>query len=126
MLSNAPVAATLPFRGLKSAEEFYTRKIGLELLSGSVEEGYLEFAAGDSTVLQVFESDSEKTGDTAATFQVEDLEKEMEDLRRKGVQFEEYDLPGIKTVRGIATMDGHRGAWFKDPGGNVIGLHEGE
>jgi len=71
-----------------------------------------------------FESDSKKSDDTAATFDVEDLAKEMDDLRKKGVTFEEYDLPGIKTVRGVATMGGETAAWFKDPGGNVICLHQ--
>ena len=62
---------------------------------------------------------------SAATFEVKDLASEMAALRKKGVKFEEYDLPDIKTVRGVATMDGHKGAWFKDPGGNVLALHEG-
>jgi catechol 2,3-dioxygenase-like lactoylglutathione lyase family enzyme len=126
MLSDSPVAATLPFQGLEKAQEFYSEKLGLELLSGSVEEGYLEFGAGEGTVIQLFESDSEKSEDTAATFEVEDLAREMEELRKKGVRFEEYDLPDIKTVRGVATMGGHKGAWIKDPGGNVIGLHQRE
>lgn len=124
MLSNTPVAATLPFEGLKAALDFYTQKLGLELVFGSVKDGHLEFKAGEGTVLNVFESDSAKCGDTAATFEVKDLAKEMASLRAKGVEFEEYDLPGIKTKDGVATMGTHKGAWFKDPGGNVIGLHE--
>jgi catechol 2,3-dioxygenase-like lactoylglutathione lyase family enzyme len=125
MLSKSTVAATLPFEGLKAAKAFYTGKIGLRLVDGSVKKGYLEFAAGKGTVIQVFESDSKKSDDTAATFEVPDLAKEMAALRKKGVKFEEYDLPGIKTVNGVATMGEHKGAWFKDPGGNVIALHEG-
>src|SRR5688572_15953677 len=125
MLSKSPVFATLPFRGLKAAEDFYTKKIGLERTSGSIEDGYLEFKAGNGTVLQVFESDSKKSDDTCATFEVADLAKEMDELRKKGVKFEEYDLPGIKTVNGVATMGTMKAAWFKDPGGNVLGLHQG-
>jgi catechol 2,3-dioxygenase-like lactoylglutathione lyase family enzyme len=125
MLSKSPVAATLPFRGLKRAKDFYSKKLGLELRSGSVQDGYLEFGAGRGSVIQVFESKSAKKSDnTAATFEVDDLRKEMAALRRKRVRFEEYDLPGIKTVRGVANMDGHLGAWFKDPDGNVLGLHQ--
>ena len=74
MLTRSPVAATLPFHDLKKAEEFYSRKVGLPLESGSVDEGHLEFRAGEGTVLQVFESDSKKSDDTAATFEVEDQE----------------------------------------------------
>ena len=124
MLSKSPVAATLPFLGLKSALDFYTKKVGLEIASGSAEEGYLEFKAGNGTRLEVFESDSKKSDDTAATFEVDDLAKEMAELRKKGVKFEDYDLPGVKTVDGVANMGGHRAAWFKDPGGNVIAMIE--
>ena len=127
MLSKAPVAATLPVRGLKAAENFYSRKLGLKRRSGSVKEGYLEYQAGGGTILQLFESNSRKKSDnTAATFEVGNLDREMATLRKRGVEFEEYDLPGIKTVEGVADLDGMgRGAWFKDPDGNVIALHEG-
>ena len=129
MLSTCRVAATLPFRGLAAAERFYRRKIGLQLRSGSVADGYLEFAAGGGTVLQLFESKSRKSKDTAATFEVDDLAREMAALRRRGVEFEEYDLPGIHTVNGVATMEdgpmaGHKAAWFEDPAGHVIALHQ--
>jgi len=124
MLSRSPVSATLPCRGLKAALTFYTKRLGLKLTSGSVEDGYLEFAAGGGTVLQLFESDSKKSEDTGATFEVEDLGTEMKALTKRGVRFEDYDLPGIKTVDGVATMGEHEGAWIKDPGGNILGLHQ--
>src|SRR5436853_625309 len=98
MLSRSAVAATLPFRGLKKAKAFYSKKLGLKLGAGSVKEGYLEFKAGEGTVIQVFESNSKKSKDTAATFDVTNLAKEMSALRKKSVVFEDYDLPGIKTV----------------------------
>jgi catechol 2,3-dioxygenase-like lactoylglutathione lyase family enzyme len=125
MLSKAAVCAVLPCRNLKAAHDFYRKKLGLKLLAGSVEEGHLEFVAGQGSVLACFESSSTKSNDTAASFEVKDLEKEMAALRKKGVKFENYDLPGTKTVKGIATEGNHRAAWFKDPGGNVICLHSG-
>jgi catechol 2,3-dioxygenase-like lactoylglutathione lyase family enzyme len=125
MLSRCPVAATLPCRSLKTALTFYTKKLGLKLASGSVQDGYLEFAAGGGTALMLFESRSTKSEDTAATFEVADLDKEMRALAKRGVRFERYDLPGIKTINGVATMGEHKGAWIKDPGGNILGLHQG-
>jgi catechol-2,3-dioxygenase len=123
MLSQLPVYATLPFRGLKAAPGFYAKKLGLKLASGSVREGYLEYGAGKGTVIQLFESTSKKKSDnTAATFVVKDLAREMAALRKKKVAFEEYDLPGIKTVRGVATMGDTQAAWIRDPAGNVIAL----
>ena len=122
MLSQFPVWATLPFDGLKKAKDFYVEKVGLRLAAGSVRMGWLEFAAGKKTALEVFESDSKKSKDTAATFRVKDLAKEMATLRKRGVEFEEYDLPGIRTVDGVATMGRTKAAWFTDPGGNVLAL----
>jgi catechol 2,3-dioxygenase-like lactoylglutathione lyase family enzyme len=124
MLSTSPVVATLPFQGLNKAKDFYAQKLGLALAAGSVDEGHLEFRAGNGTLLQLFESDSKKSDDTAATFDVPDLAREMTELRAKGIRFEEYDLPEIKTVNGVATMGGEKAAWFKDPGGNILCLHQ--
>jgi hypothetical protein len=61
---------------------------------------------------------------TAATFIVSDTSAAVEELRGKGVTFEEYDMPGLKTVDGIAEMDGVKGAWFKDSEGNILSLTE--
>ena len=122
MLSRSPITPALPYDGLRTALTFYGRKLGLKRIGGSVKKGYLEFAAGDGTSFGVFESDSKKSDDTAAMFEVADLAREMAALRKKGVRFEEYDLPGIKTVNGVATMGQEKAAWFKDPGGNVLGL----
>jgi hypothetical protein len=45
-------------------------------------------------------------------------------LKENGVVFEEYDMPGFKTVDGIAEIDGERGAWFKDSEGNLLAIGE--
>jgi len=126
MLSSSRVAPTLPFRDLDRADEFYGRKLGLECVAGSVDEGFLEYQAGDGTVLQLFDSESDQKSDnTAATFEVDDLDQEMDALRARGVVFEEYDLPNIQTVNGVAEAAGMgRLAWIKDPDGNVLALHE--
>ena len=125
MLAKTPVAAVLPCRDLKKTRDFYGKRLGLKLVAGSPGDGYLVFSAGEGTTFTCFESKSRKSEDTAAMFEVTDLEKEMAALRKRGVKFENYDLPGVKTVNGIATDGGHRAAWFKDPGGNVVGLHSG-
>ena len=53
---------------------------------------------------------------------MEDVEAEVAELRRSGVVFEEYDMPGLKTVNGIATAGGAKAAWFKDSEGNILAL----
>jgi Glyoxalase/Bleomycin resistance protein/Dioxygenase superfamily len=58
---------------------------------------------------------------TSLRFVVEDVRATVEELRGRGIVFEEYDLPGIKTVDGIGEHEsGAIGAWFKDPDGNVL------
>ena len=49
----------------------------------------------------------------------------MRDLRGRGVRFEDYDMPGLKTTDGVATLEGERAAWFRDPEGNILCLHQG-
>jgi hypothetical protein len=56
-------------------------------------------------------------------FQSTDLDRDMADLRERGVVFEEYDMPGLKTENGVATLpDGERGAWFRDSEGNILSI----
>ena len=67
---------------------------------------------------------------TQMGWEVADLEATVAELRRRGVVFEKYDLPGLKTVNGIANIEGNypskgvgeRAAWFKDSEGNLIGI----
>jgi hypothetical protein len=65
-----------------------------------------------------------KSPATLASFEVEDAEATVGEMREKGVDFEEYDLPGLKTEGGIAELGGVKGAWFKDPDGNILAVFE--
>ena len=128
MLSKSPVAATLQCRrkNLKAVDGFYAKKLGLKRVAGSPKEGFLSYLAGKKTEILLFESDAPKSDDTGATFEVADLAREMATLRKRGVRFEEYDLPGVKTVHGVAQMGPHAMAWMKDSDGNVLGLYQRE
>jgi hypothetical protein len=57
------------------------------------------------------------------SFEVDDLAAEIGDLEQRGVVFEDYDLPNLKTVDHVAVMGAEQAAWFKDPDGNVLCLH---
>jgi hypothetical protein len=60
---------------------------------------------------------------TQAVIQVSEVRAAVEELRGRGVEFEEYDTPETRTENGIArTPDGGEGAWFKDSEGNLLGL----
>ena len=80
--------------------------------------------AGSGTALYLYRRGSTKADHTVASFNVDNIEAEISDLRVKGVVFEEYDIPlmHIKTINGLATMDGAKMAWFKDSEGNILSL----
>ncbi|HEU0301436.1 MAG TPA: VOC family protein [Longimicrobium sp.] len=129
MLEKSEVATRLPAQDLNRARAFYAEKLGL----APVEErpGGLRYRCGNSYFV-VFESAGAASGThTQMGWEVTDIEAVVADLRARGVVFEEYDLPGIRTVKGIATIAGNypskggvgeKGAWFRDSEGNLIGI----
>lgn len=125
MLNNAPVCAVLPATDIERAKKFYSEKLGLK--EGSAPEpGGVVFEAGKGTSLYIYERPAVKVEHTQASFMVDNLEAEMTDLRSRGVVFEDYDFPGLKTVNGVANMDGFKSCWFKDSEGNILSIGEGK
>ena len=128
MLNKGRVATRLPAQDLNRARAFYADKLGLE----PVEErpgGLRYVCAGGEFAL--FESAGAASGDhTQMGWEVDDLEATVTHLRSRGVVFEEYDIPGLETVDGIADIEGNypskgtgeRGAWFRDSEGNMLGI----
>jgi predicted enzyme related to lactoylglutathione lyase len=121
MLSNAPISPTLPAVDIERAKKFYTEKVGLKEAEAQ-EPGGVTFECGQGTHLYIYQRPAIKVEHTLASFMVADLEAEMSDLRSRGVVFEEYDFPGLKTVNGVANMQGFKAAWFKDSEGNIVGI----
>jgi catechol 2,3-dioxygenase-like lactoylglutathione lyase family enzyme len=127
-LENASVATRLPAQDLDRARRWYEEKLGL-LPEEEREGGYL-YKLG-STSFALFGSTGRPSGDhTQMAFDVSDIDAAVAELRRRGVEFEEVDLPGLRTVEGIADIEGNypskgRGelaAWFRDSEGNMLGL----
>ena len=123
MLHKFPFTATLPVTDLNRARAFYTKVLGLKEVHA--EEWIAVFEAGEETELALYKrSTPTKADQTVGSFEVTDIEEVMEGLRAKGVVFEEYDMPGLKTEKGITTWGKEKASWFKDPDGNIIGLHQ--
>jgi catechol 2,3-dioxygenase-like lactoylglutathione lyase family enzyme len=120
-ISRASFCATIPTTDLASARRFYEDVLGLEVarehLSG------VAFRTGQ-TFLELYPTRTAGTAQhTLGSFEVEDIEAATSALRERGVTFEEYDFPGLKTVNGIAELPGGvKVAWFKDPEGNILGI----
>ncbi len=121
MLANYPIYPSLPAADLERARRFYAEKLGLTPESEIA--GGLLYRCGKDTRFSLFTSQGEALGThTQAMWLVDDVESEVAALKARGVVFEEYDLPSLKTVNGIATAGPIKGAWFKDSEGNLLSL----
>ncbi len=122
-LSDAPSRPTIAVRDTEEAKAFYGGTLGLQLVDENPVGA--TFQCGGGTYLEIYPSQFAGTAkSTLAGFEVSDLESTLQDLRGRGIVFEEYDLPALKTTGGIAQLGPNRGAWFKDPDGNIFALVE--
>ena len=128
MLKDGRVATRIPVQDLERARAFYAEKLGLE--PAEEREGGLRYASAGGE-FALFQSAGAASGDhTQMGWEVDDIEATVRELRSRGVVFEEYDLPGLKTVDGIAEIEGQypskgngeRGAWFRDSEGNMLAI----
>jgi catechol 2,3-dioxygenase-like lactoylglutathione lyase family enzyme len=124
MLNNGRVHPTIPVTDIKRAKKFYSDTLGLNLRE-EVAPGHLSYDAGEGTFLIVYERPTPTTSDaTAASFAVDDVESTVKGLKGRGVKFEVYDMPGVEWNDVIATMGDMKGAWFKDPDGNILAVSQ--
>lgn len=121
MLGDYPINPVLLAKDLAAAREFYHTRLGLEIISEN--ENEIVFRCGGGTRLEVSKS-TIGTADTQtqATWFVENLQAEVADLRSRGVNVENYDLPDLKTEGGIADFGFALAAWIIDPGKNALGI----
>ena len=103
MLALKSVHPTLPAVDINRAREFYEKKLGLEVAMEDPSPGIF-FKVGESTMLYVYQRGQTKADHTVAEFDVDDIEDQVKKLKSRGIEFEEVDVPGLKTVDGIATM----------------------
>ncbi len=123
-LATSTVAMMLPVTDPDRAKKFYSEMLGLDY-TGTNEEGAPTYAlAGGSTLVLLPRPGSTPSESTAMSFEVDDVPGEVRDLERRGVGFEDYDVPGLTTVDHVATVGTDVAAWFKDPDGNVLCVHQ--
>jgi catechol 2,3-dioxygenase-like lactoylglutathione lyase family enzyme len=124
MLADAVVTTIVQVRDAEAAVAFYRDRLGLTH-TGRNPEGQELFALGGGGVLALMpRPDAEPTGQTELSFEVGDITAEIRDLDQRGVTFADYDLPGLKTVDHVCVLGSEKAAWFADPDGNVLCLHE--
>lgn len=124
MLTATRTTTILPVSDPDRASHFYADQLGLTPLGGADDGTRLfELGRGDALGLMPAEEGAQ-TDHTVLSFEVEDLVAEIGELEGRGVRFEDYDLPELKTVGHVAVMGSERAAWFHDSEGNVLCLHE--
>jgi predicted enzyme related to lactoylglutathione lyase len=121
MLQNSPMYAYIPVRDVARARRFYEDKLGFKP-GAEVEDGVVyEFGKGTSCFL--YPTPNAGTSRASQAFwQVDDIEREVAELKKRGVKFEDYDEPEMKTKDGIFTAGSGKAAWFKDTEGNIMAL----
>lgn len=124
MLGKADATPMIAVKDLDRARKFYEETLGLktrEEMPGEV----LAAQSGDTTI-NIYRSEFAGTNKaTALTFEVDDVEKEVSELKEKGIFFEQYDMPGLRKQGDLYVAEGFKTAWFKDPDGNILSLVEG-
>lgn len=121
MLRNAPIVPYVPVADIQRARTFYEKTLGFE--PKEVSDAGVTYGSAQGTVFFMYTSAGAGTSKASTAFwPVRNLESEMAELRTRGVVFEEYDMPGVKTVNGIAQGGGAKAAWFKDTEGNILAI----
>ena len=123
MLSESTVTTMLPVKDLARARAFYEGCLGLTP-GGLKPDGKFVYKVKGSTLALFPKPEGTKADHTAISFQVDDIAASIAELKRAGVVFEDYDFPGFKTVDHVCVLGAEKAAWFKDPEGNYLCLHE--
>jgi catechol 2,3-dioxygenase-like lactoylglutathione lyase family enzyme len=123
MLKNAPIIPYIPVADVARARKFYEEKIGL--IPREEYAGGVIYECGKGSWVFMYPSAGAGTSKASTAFwTVNDVAAEVAELKAKGVVFEEYDMPGIKTVNSIAAAGGAKTAWFKDTEGNILAISQ--
>ncbi len=121
MLSDTTVQPMLPVKDLEEAKKFYEGALGLRKVDEEPGTA-VTYKSGNST-LCVYRSEFAGTNQgTAALWELDDVAGTVEELKAKGVVFEQYDLPGLTWKGGFHSADDFKVAWFKDPAGNILSV----
>lgn len=123
MLSESPVTTMLPVKDMDRARAFYEGPLGLTP-GGFTPDGKFVYQVGGSILALFPKPEGTKADHTAISFQVPDVVASIDELTSAGVVFEDYDFPGLQTVDHVCVLGSEKAAWFKDPEGNVLCLHE--
>ena len=123
MLRDAPMIPYIPVADVRRARKFYEDTVGLKPKEEYA--GGVIYECGKGSWVFMYPSPGAGTSKASTAFwAVDDVAAEVAALKSRGVKFEEYDMPGIKTVDAVATGGGAKTAWFKDSEGNILAISQ--
>ena len=124
MLQKSPMYAYIPATDVARARRFYEEKLGFK--PGQEIAGGVTYECAEGTACFLYPTSNAGTSKASQAFwQVSDIEREVAELQARGVVFEDYDVPGMKSLGHIYTGGGAKAAWFKDSEGNILALIQG-
>jgi predicted enzyme related to lactoylglutathione lyase len=124
MLGKANVTTVLPVIQMDRARKFYQDTLGLKPVGFAADGNYIFACGGGAQIALIPKPQGTKAEHTALSFEVRGIEDVIAKLQARGVVFEDYDLPGLKTVEHVCVIGSDKAAWFKDPEGNYLCVHE--
>lgn len=122
MLKDHATHTTVPAADLARAKAYYKDKLGLE--PKEEDDQVVQYEANGTRFILYLTPNPTRGGHTQMGFTVDDIDADIADLKSRGVVFEEYDFPGLKTENSVATSPAGKAAWFIDSEGNTIGLFQ--
>jgi catechol 2,3-dioxygenase-like lactoylglutathione lyase family enzyme len=123
MFNEGTVVATIAVSDISSAKEFYGGTLGLTMVDDNP--GGVTYKSGAGKLF-VYQSQMAGTNEaTYASWEVDDVDAVVDDLKAKGITFEHYELPGMTREGDIHSMGQYKSAWFKDPDGNILSVASG-
>src|SRR4030095_559853 len=121
MLQKSPLYAYIPAKDVERARGFYEGKLGFRPKEET--EGGVVYEFGEHTARFLHTTPNAGASRASQAFwQVDDIEREVAELKTRGVKFEDYDMPGDKSPSGVLTAGGAKAAWFKDTEGNILAI----
>ena len=123
MLQKSPLYAYIPAQDIVRARKFYEATLGF--MAKEEYAGGVIYEFGKGTACFLYPTPNAGTSRASQAFwQVEDVEREVAELKARGVVFEEYEIPGVRMQNSIATGGGAKTAWFKDSEGNILAVSQ--
>jgi catechol 2,3-dioxygenase-like lactoylglutathione lyase family enzyme len=122
-LSDCQITVMLPVKDIGRARGFYEDQLALPP-GKERPDGKVVYRCGATEIALFPKEDGTRAEHTALSFRVENIRAAVSALEIRGVVFADYDLPGFKTVEHVCVLGSEKAAWFSDPEGNILCLHE--